>query len=128
MAAKKKAANLVLEKLEEQLQRGKIDPELQKDLNVTPEQLREFTKKLEQRLAETAGEDTSPEAQARRRQFEETLRTIDYNSQGTTRAGGDGPREASGGFAGPSRPAPPRYSDALRRYRERQLQRGRTGK
>jgi collagen type III alpha len=113
----------VLERLQDQLQRGEIDPELQRDLNLTPERLQQFTQKLEQRLAETADEDTSPDAQARRRQFEETLRTIDFDSTGTTREGGDGPREASGGFSGPTRQAPPELRDAARQYRERMLRR-----
>jgi len=126
LEAKKQAANLVLQRLQEQLQRGEIDPELQRDLNLTPERLQEFTQKLEQRLAETSGEDTSPDAQARRRQFEETLRNIDFDSTGTIREGGDGPREAAGGFSGPTRDAPPQLREAARLYRERMLRQQRS--
>ena len=125
LAAKKKAANLVLKRLREQIQRGQIDGELQQDLGVTPDQLRRFTQKLEQRLAETGAEDLSPEADARRRQFEETLRTIDFDSKGTTREGGDGPRESAGGFSGPNRSAPVSRRDQVRAYRERLLQKNR---
>ncbi len=118
LEAKRKAANLVLKRLQEQLQRGEIDPELQEELGVTNEQLKDFTERLQQRLADT-GEDTSPEAQARRRQFEETLRTLDYKSTGTQRAGGDGPRIGSRGFAGPQRTAPLSRRDATRAFREK---------
>ncbi len=118
LEAKRKSANLLLKRLQEQLQRGEIDPELQQELGVTDEQLKNFTERLQQRLSDT-GEDTSPEAQARRRQFEETLRTLDYDSTGTQRAGGDGPRDSSRGFAGPQRTAPLSRRDAVRAFRER---------
>lgn len=118
LAARKKAANLVLQRLQDQLQRGQVDSQLQQELGVTEEQLREFTRQLEQRLSDL-GEDTSPEAMARRRQFEETLRNFDSTSTGTTREGGEGPREASAGFAGPQRQAPPAHRDATRAYREK---------
>jgi hypothetical protein len=121
LAAKKKAANLVLKRLQEQLQRGEIDSELREDLGLTPERLREFTNRLQERLAETTAEDLTPEAQARRRQFEETLRTIDFDSTGAIREGGERPREAAGGFAAPNRTAPPQYREFERRYRERLL-------
>ncbi|MEZ6146833.1 MAG: hypothetical protein R3B91_15735 [Planctomycetaceae bacterium] len=79
-----KAANLVLKRLEDQLQRGEIDPELREELGVTDDQLQEFTDRLRQRLADT-GEDSSPEAKARRQQFNETLRNLQFESTGTSR-------------------------------------------
>ncbi len=117
LANKRKAANLVLQKLQEQLERGEMDADWRERLGVTDEQLRDFGKRLEERLADQ-GDDLTPEAEARRRQFEETLRTIDFRSRGATREGGDGPREAAAGFGGARREAPPRHRSAAEAYRE----------
>ncbi len=90
MANKRKAANLVLERLKEQLERGEMDAEWRERLGVSDEQLRDFGQRLEQRLADQ-GDDLSPEGQARRRQFEETLRTIEFDSRGRAARGAPGP-------------------------------------
>ena len=100
------------------LQRGEIDPELREDLGVTDDQLKEFTKRLKQRLSDT-GEDTSPEAEQRRRQFMETLKSLDFKSKGTARDGVEGPRENAAGFGGQRRKAPPRRRGATEAYQRR---------
>ncbi|MCA9112351.1 MAG: hypothetical protein KDA52_20515, partial [Planctomycetaceae bacterium] len=115
LEAKRKAANLVLKRLEDQLQRGEIDPELREELGVTDDQLQEFTDRLRQRLADT-GEDSSPEAKARRQQFNETLRNLQFESTGTSREGGERERESTGGFAGPQRKAPAGRREATEAY------------
>ncbi len=126
LESKRKAANLVLKRLEEQLQRGEIDPALREELGVTDDQLQEFTQRLKQRLADT-GEDNSPEAKARRQQFNETLRNLEFDSTGTARDGGDGPRESTGGFAGPQRRPPARRRDATEAY-QREINRRKKSK
>lgn len=114
---KRKAANLVLEQLEDQIQRGDLDPEMLEELGVSEDRLKDFTRKLRERLADT-GEDTSPEAKARRLQFQETLRNLNTNSTGTTREGGERPRESASGFGGQRQLAPARYRDAAEAYRK----------
>ena len=114
---KRKAANLVLKQLEDQIQRGDVDPEMLEKLGVSEDRLKDFTRKLRERLADT-GEDTSPDAKARRLQFQETLRNLDFNSTGTSREGGERPRESASGFGGQRQQAPARYRDAAEAYRK----------
>jgi hypothetical protein len=64
--------------------------------------------RLQQRLSDS-GDDQSPEAQARRNQFQEILRGIDYSSQGGARPAGEGARGTSQGFGGARRPAPAEF-------------------
>ena len=74
--------------------------------------------RLEQRLTDT-GADTSPEAEARRRQFETILEGIDYASEGQQRDAGDGPRESAEGFGNQRRPVPPEFRALQREYKQR---------
>ncbi len=108
LADKRRATELVLKRLEDELERGEVSDEMLKDLGWTEDNLRDFMQRLEQRLADS-GEDQSPEAQARRNQFQEILRGIDYSSEGQTRSGGAGPRNTSSGFGAARRPAPAEF-------------------
>jgi hypothetical protein len=108
LADKRRATELVLKRLEDELERGEISDEMLKDLGWTEDNLRDFMQRLEQRLADS-GEDQSPEAQARRNQFQEILRGIDYSSEGQTRSGGTGPRNTASGFGAARRPAPAEF-------------------
>lgn len=71
----KKATNLVLDRLKDQLQRGEPDQELLKKLGWTEEQLRSFTDRMQDKLKDD-GSDTSPTAVAQRRQFQEMLKDL----------------------------------------------------
>jgi hypothetical protein len=115
---KRRASELVLERLKDQLERGEAPEELLDDLGWTEDKLRDFMGRLEQRLSDT-GEDTSPEAEARRRQFETILEGIDYASEGQQRDAGDGPRESAQGFGSQRRPVPPEFQDQQYQYRQR---------
>ncbi len=114
---RKKATNLALKRLQETLERGEIDPELQKELNFTDDELRSFMDRLQERLADN-GDDNSPEAQARRRQFESLLKGINLQTETSRRAGGDGTGPAATGFGAGRRPAPREYQAAEQKYRE----------
>ena len=72
----KKASNLVLQRLKEQLERGEVDPETLKELGWTKEELAKFVDRLEKRMEAAGGEEDSPEAVARRMQFEEELKQL----------------------------------------------------
>lgn len=114
---RKKATNLALQRLQETLERGEIDPELQKELNFTDEELQSFMDRLQERLADNV-DDNSPEAQARRRQFESLLKGINLQTETGARAGSDGTGQAASGFGASKRPAPREYQAAEKKYRE----------
>ncbi len=73
--------------------------------------------RLQERLADN-GDDNSPEAQARRRQFESLLKGINTETQTGRREAGAGSEKAASGFGAARRPAPPEYRAAEQRYRD----------
>ena len=115
---RKRSANLALNRLKEQLERGETPQELLDDLGYTEEDLSRFMQRLEQRLNDT-GADQSDAAAAARRQFDSLLRGIDYESAGEVRRGGDGPRKAASGFGAANRPVPPEYRGEQEAYKRR---------
>jgi collagen type III alpha len=113
----KKATNLALKRLQESLDRREIDPELQKELGFTEEEMQQFIDRLQQRLADN-GDDNSPEAQARRRQFEQLLKGINLQTETGKREAGTGTGPAGTGFGAGKRSVPAEYRAAEPRYRE----------
>ncbi|MEZ6068379.1 MAG: hypothetical protein R3B90_22300 [Planctomycetaceae bacterium] len=83
-----------MRQLEDQLERGEVDEEFKRRLGVTDDDLRQFIQRLEDRLA-TEGQGNDPESIARQRQLEETLKGIQYDSQGGRRDAGEGPRQST---------------------------------
>jgi collagen type III alpha len=122
LSNRKKATNLALQQLREQLERGETPQELMDELGYTQQDLENFMRRLEERLADP-GTDRSPEAESARRQFESLLQGIDYESRGEFRGGGDRQREASESFGTSRRPVPPEYrldDEAYKRRTSRQ--------
>lgn len=116
---RKKSVNLMLNRLQEEIRRGETDPQLLKELGFTENDLQQFLKRLDDQLNKV--DVTTPEGQARQRQFEELLRGLNASSTGETRSGGTGPREASGGF-GTRRSTPPtEYAESAEAYKKRLL-------
>ena len=115
---RKKAVNLALKRLREQLERGESPDDLQKQLGYTDEEMMRFMERLEERLSDP-GLDQSAESAARRRQFESILRGIDYKSQGESRSGGDHEREASQGFSAGEGPVPPAFRRSTEGFRRK---------
>ncbi|QDU36940.1 hypothetical protein Mal4_12410 [Maioricimonas rarisocia] len=120
LEAKKKAANLVLDRLSEDLKRGEVDQQMLEDLGWNENDLRSFMQRLEDRLS-SAGDDPSPEARFRQQQFESLLKGLDYKPESMERSGGDGPRRSAQGFAPARRPAPPEYRGDQEAYKRRLL-------
>jgi len=114
----RRAANLVLKKLQEQLERGDVDDDLKRQLGVSDEDLSRFAERLQQRLADT-GADETPDARDRRRQFEEMLRGLDYSASGDSRAADATPGEAARGAGAVQRSTPAEYLNQERAVRER---------
>lgn len=87
----KKATDLVLKRLKDELDRGEVDQELLDKLGWTKEDMRKFAQRLEQRVNDKGTDDT-PEATARRLQFEESLKSLELGSTTKSRTG-DATRE-----------------------------------
>jgi len=118
LANKKKAANLALKRLKDQLERGESPGELMEDLGYTEQDLQQFMQRLEERLADP-GLDQSAESESARRQFDSLLKGIDLNSEGALKEGGKRKRNAASGFGSKSRPVPPEYRKSSEAYRKR---------
>lgn len=84
---KKQATELVLKKLQEELQRGDVDPELLEKLGWTQDEMRRFTERLTKHLQENKSNEETPESIVRRQQFEEMLKSLNLNKQGAARKG-----------------------------------------
>lgn len=118
LADKRRATELVLKRLQDELQRGEVSDEMLKDLGWTEDNLRDFMSRLEQRLADS-GQDDSPAAEARRRQFQEILRGLDVDAESQRRDGATGDRPVEQGFAAPRRPAPSEFRAEEEAFKQR---------
>ena len=118
MENRKKAASLALRELEKELSRGKQPKELMEELGYSEEDLENFLKQFDQDLNQGVDQQ-SPEAQARRRQFEELLKGIDVGADGDLRSGGDQPRNASQSSGSNRRPTPRKYEASEEAFRKR---------
>lgn len=82
------AADLALRRLQKELDRGEIDPQLLDELGWTKEELAAFKDRLSQQLEERQlNEQQQKEKSLSQKSFEEMLRSLDVQSTGTTREG-----------------------------------------
>ena len=123
---KKKATELALKRLQNQLERGETPQELMNELGYTEQDLERFMHRLQERLADP-GLDRSPESEAARRQFDSILKGIDYGSSGEMRGGGERERKASQSSGSGNRLAPPQYRRDSEAYKERLSRQGSGG-
>lgn len=77
----KKAADLVLKRLERELERGEVDQDWLKKHGWSENDLRRFAKDLRQNLDQLESDDQSPQSQAERMQFEEVLKSLKFQSE-----------------------------------------------
>ncbi len=122
LANKKKAVDLALKKLQDQIERGETPQELMEQLGYTEKDLSSFMQRLEERLSDP-GINKEAETEAARRQFDSLLKGLDYQSTGERRDGGDHERQAAEGFGGANRPVIPEYraeDEAFKRKLSRQ--------
>ncbi len=113
----RQAAELVLQQLQKDLERGEVSPELLDELGWTPEQLQRFTDRLAQEL--NRSNETTPESDARRLQFEEMLRNLNLRSTGTKRTGEQGTNREVDQIDSRRSTVPAEYRKAWERYTER---------
>jgi len=124
----KEASNLILQKLKGQLSRGEVDEETLQDLGWKDlGQLRKFVSRLEEGLDDTS-DDLSPEAQARRRQFEEILKSLRLDDQTETRARGTGTERRVDQVDAGRRPVPSSLRERYEAYTRSLSKPGSSGK
>lgn len=121
---KLKASNMVLKRLKEELDRGEVDPELLRKLGWTEKDMERFAERLERQLAQPKPDD--PSAEARRRQFEEVLRSVDLESSGRQQEGNFTDQKSTSNFTGRRLKAPREHRKAYEEYIKR-LSRQRRG-
>ena len=111
----RKATDLVLKRLENELKRGEVDPALLKELGWTNERMAQFVKRMQEQLKDS-GKDTSPDAEARRLQFEETLKNL-MLSRGIKMQSGDNVRKRhTRQIQGRDITVPPQFREAYEAY------------
>lgn len=113
---KKKATDLVLKRLKDELERGEVDQEFLKQLGWTESDLQRFVDRLDQQSK--ASGDT-PAEQVRRRQFEEMLKSLDLRSSGGTREDVTKKKRSTSDFADKQVPVPLEYRDAYKKYADK---------
>lgn len=113
---KKQAAELVLQRLKDGLERGDVDPGLLKELGWTEDQLQRFVDRMGQAFAESSKAPETPVDQARRIQFEEMLKNLDLNRQTATRRGTDQPSREVDQIDSRRAPVPLEYRRAWEKY------------
>ncbi|MDZ4687518.1 MAG: hypothetical protein SH850_20805 [Planctomycetaceae bacterium] len=112
---KKQAAELVLQRLKDGLDRGEVDPQLLEELGWTPDEMQRFVSRMSKSLHDEADAE-SPEALARRVQFEEMLRSLNLDRTGAKRAAGKQPSREVDQIEARRAPVPEAYRKAWERY------------
>lgn len=112
----KEAANLVLKRIDDTLKRGEVDPDLLKQLGWNEQDMRKFSSRLRKHV-NTPDSDTSPEATARRRQFEEMLRSVNVPSRGAKRLGRSERTRGTDALNAQDLPVPLQFREAVKLYR-----------
>jgi collagen type III alpha len=82
----RKATDLILNRLQGQLSRGKVDESLLKELGWTKDEVRRFVERM-RRQAQSEQGGTTPADEARRLQWEETLRSLELKQLPRSRSG-----------------------------------------
>jgi collagen type III alpha len=111
----RKAANLVLQRIKDDLSRGKVDKKLLKELGWTEKDMAKFAERLKKQIA-NRNQEESPENQAKRQQFEEMLKNMRLQKINKTRKEKPGRVLRDTGFGGRKIPLPPQYREAYEAY------------
>lgn len=105
-----KATNMVLKKLKEDMKRGEVDDALLKKLGWTEKDMQRFVERMDRNL-ETPKPNDAREA-ARRRQFEESLKSLDLKSSGGERLDQMQNKRDTNSFSDRRLPVPRQYRKA----------------
>ncbi len=112
----RKATNLVLNRLKDQLSRGEVDQELLDELGWKDRKDVEKLVNFLDKGLNGGDDDNSPEAIARRLQFEETLKSLRLGNASGRRAGGSGTTRQVPQYQGKNIPVPPEYRKQYESY------------
>jgi collagen type III alpha len=116
---RKKAAELVLNKLEDDLKRGEVDENLLQELGWGKDNLKQFQQRMADYLRrQDQGEGTD----LKQKQFEEMLKNIRLGSDRGSRTGSQSGRSNKDEFAPTLTPAPPEYRELEQAFRRSLLQ------
>jgi collagen type III alpha len=111
----KKATNLVLNQLESQLKRGKIDKNIEEEMGWNKEQIRRFVERM-RKEAQAAEDPNAPGSEARRSQFEETLKAMGGPSTARRRSSQSLPKSNDNEIESKRSLPPPEYRDLYEAY------------
>ena len=120
---KKKAANLVLKRLKDEMERGEVDAELLKELGWTKNDMKRFVDRLQDQLKTPAADDNSRDSKARKRQFEEMLKNLNLGTKGSRRVDSRKGKRSTGGAAVRRLPVAAEYREAFEIYTKSQSKR-----
>ena len=112
----RQATELILQKLNKELERGDVDPELLEQLGWTKDEMKQFADRLSKSLEESKRAEESPEAKARKQQFEEMLKNLDLQKSGTQRTGATEPKRDLLQIESKRTPVPPVYKSAYEKF------------
>jgi collagen type III alpha len=111
----KAATDLILKRLEEDLQRGEVDPDLLRELGWTESQLQTFADRMRRQL-ESGSRELSFEDQLKQRQFEEMLKNMNFNPDVTQAEKRQLPRRATDSFGARRMPVPLEHREAFEAF------------
>ncbi|QDV50553.1 hypothetical protein [Gimesia fumaroli] len=112
----KEAANLVLKRIKDELKRKNVDQDLLNELGWTKDEMQKFSERLQKQLQTPDNDQLSPESLARKRQFEEMLKSLKPASRATQRKR-TSTRKQTNESLGPRRlPVPEEYREAYEAF------------
>ena len=112
----KEAANLVLKRIKDELKRKEVNQELLNELGWSKEEMKQFSDRLQKQLQIPDTNQQSPESLARKRQFEEMLKSL-KPAPGATQRNRTSTRKQTNESLGPRRlPVPEEYREAYEAF------------
>lgn len=112
----KEAANLVLKRIKDELKRKEVNQELLNELGWSKEEMKQFSERLQKQLQTPDSNQQTPESLARKRQFEEMLKSLKPASRAKNR-NRTSTRKQTNDSLGPRRlPIPEEYREAYEAF------------
>jgi hypothetical protein len=112
----KQAADLVLKRLEKQLERGEVNDELLKELGWTEDEMKAFTERMRRQLT-TDSSELAAEERVKQHQFEEMLKNMNFDpEQESATRKTTKPGRSTRSISGGQRTLPLEYRDAFEEF------------
>ena len=113
----KKATNMVLKKLKDELERGEVDDNLLKELGWSKNDMQKFVQRMDKQMNLSDDKDTG--SIARRRQFEEMLKSLNVKNSGSRRNVTPKETKTTNNFSDRRPPVPVEYRKSYEAFRKR---------